>query len=168
MFAGSMKYLFGIAVCGALAFPLVCNASAAKGAAWDFNVKTPDEFAAQAATVRKEMGEDGRYREVSSSDRSMVEAELNKIEGLLQSKGSTDKLNDSEQVELVNSQEHINALLTKNDGNRLICTQEKRTGSNFKVKSCMTAFEREERRRKSQQGLQDDLMRGSASQQKGN
>lgn len=168
MIASLMKFLSGIAICGALAFPLVCSASTAKGAAWNFAVNTPSEFAEQAAAVRKEMGDEGRYREVSAADRSMVEAELSKIEGLLQSKGSANKLNDSEQVELVNAQEHINALLTKNDGNRLICSQEKRTGSNFKIKTCMTAFQREERRRKSQQGLQDDLMRGSASQQKGN
>ena len=162
MFTSATKFLLGIAVCGALAFPHVCSASAAKGAAWKFVVDTPEAFAVQAAMVRKDMGPDGRYREVSADERRVVEAELEKIEGLLQRKGSATRLNDSEQVELVNAQEHINAVLTKKDGDRLICTMEPRTGTKFKMKTCMTASQREERRRKSVRGYEDDLKRGSA------
>lgn len=167
MFSSSMKYLLGIAVCGVFAFPLVCNASAAKGEPWKFAVNTPEAFAVQAAAVRKDMGPDGRYREVNAAERAVVEAELEKIEGLLQHRGSAEKLDDKDQVELVNAQENINAVLTKNDGDRLICTLDQRTGTNFKVKTCMTAFQRAERTRKAQQGFQDALMQGSASQSKG-
>ena len=168
MAARSMKLLFGIAAFGALVIPLICSASAAKGEPWNFTVDTPEAFAAQAAEVRKEMGDEGRYRELSEADRAAVDADIQRIEGLLQRKGSAEKLNASEQVDLVNAQERINALLTKNDGNRLICTLEERTGTKFKVKVCQTAFQREEIRRKSQQGYRDALMQGSGVMAPGN
>ena len=167
MFASSMKVLLGVVVCGALASPLVCSASAAKGEPWKFAVNTPEAFAVQAATVRRDMGPDGRYREVTVAERAVVEAELKKIEDLLQHRGSAEKLDDKDQVELVNAQENINAVLTKNDGDRLICTLDQRTGTNFKVKTCMTAFQRSERTRKAQQAFQDVLMGGTATQSKG-
>lgn len=168
MFAGSMKFLFGIAVSGVLVFPLACHASAAKGEPWKFAVNTPEAFAAHADAVRKEMGPEGRYREVTAEERAVVEAELEKIKGLLERRGSAEKLDDRGQVDLVNTQERINAVLMKNDGNRLICTLDQRTGTNFKVKTCMTASQRDERRRKSQEGFQNSLMQGSATQHKGN
>ena len=150
MFTSSKKFLFGIIISSVFAFPLVCSASAAKGKPWKFTVNTPEAFAVQAATVRKDMGPDGRYREVSVEERAVVEAELIKIEGLIQSRGAADKLDDADQVELVNAQEHINAVLTKNYDDQLICTLDQRTGSRFKMKTCMTEFERAEIMRKEQ------------------
>ena len=168
MVARSMKFLFGIAICSAMVFPLACTASASKGPQWEFALDTPEQFAEQAAKVREEMGDEGRYRELSDADRNAVEADIKMVEGLLQRRGTTAKLNDSEQVELMNAQERINALLTENDGNRLICTLEQRTGTKFKTKICQTAFQREEIRRKSQQGMQNDLKRNSGAMAPGN
>lgn len=167
MDAKSVVLLLGFAVCGVLAFPVTGGASAAKGMPWKFAVDTPAAFAAQAADVRKEMGADGKYGAISVADRTAVEADLDKIDALVRKRGSADKLNDAEQVDLMNAQERINAVLTHNEGNRLICKMEPRTGSNFKMKVCMTKHERDEIRRKSQQGFQDNLMGGSATQMPG-
>lgn len=167
MVAKSLKFLCGLVVCGVLAFPLVSSAGT-RPAAWKFAESTPEAFEAQAAEVRKEMGTDGKYSAISVDDRTAVDTDLARIDALLKSKGSATKLNDAEQVDLMNAQERINAILTKNDGNRLICTLEPRTGSNFKQKICRTEAERAAIRRSSQKAFQDDLMRGSASQAPGN
>lgn len=163
----SIGLLLGIAVGGVLAFPVVGSASAAKGMPWKFAVDTPAAFEAQAADVRKEMGTNGKYGAISVADRTAVEADLDKIDALVRKRGSADKLNDADQVDLMNAQERINAVLTRNEGNRLICKMEPRTGTNFKVKVCMTAHERDEIRRKSQEAFQDNLMGGSPSQAPG-
>jgi len=164
----SMKFLCGLVFCGLLAIPAVGSASSAKGAPWKFAADTPVEFEAQAAEVRKEMGTDGKYGAISVADRTAVEGDLDKIKALLESRGSAGKLEDREQVDLVNAQERINAVLTRNDGNRLVCVLETRSGTHFKEKVCQTAREREAIRRKSQQGFQDTLMKGGATQQRGN
>ncbi len=81
---------------------------------------TPDAFAAQADEVRQSMEPDERYGDISAADRKAVEADITKIAGLLEQVGSAEKLNSNEWVLLVNTQEHANALLTKNDGDRVM------------------------------------------------
>ncbi|MBN8726544.1 MAG: hypothetical protein J0H15_02425 [Xanthomonadales bacterium] len=130
---------------------------------WSFDANSGADFEAQAAEVRKEMGSDGRYGAISVDDRKAVEADLDQIEALLDAKDSPAKLNDQQQVDLINAQERINAVLTKNDGNRLICTMEPRTGTKFKEKVCITQSERDTIRRNSQKAFQDQLMKGAAT-----
>ncbi|MCK9539801.1 hypothetical protein [Dokdonella sp.] len=146
---------FALALCFALAMPAVVQAAAQSG--WKFAVDTPAEFEVQAAEVRKEMSTDGRYGAISVDDRNAVEADLKRIDDLLESKGSVKALNDQEQVDLMNAQERINAVLTKNDGNRLICTMEQRTGTNFKKKVCQTARQRDQIREDSQKAHLDSF-----------
>lgn len=141
--------------------------AAEKQAAWTAKADTPEAFKAQAAEVRKQMGTDGKYGAIDVADRTAVDADLDKIEALLARKGSATKLSDNEQVDLMNAQERINALLTKNDGNRLICTMEARSGTHFKQKVCQTARERDDIRRRSQQGFQEQLQK-NPSMSKGN
>ncbi len=152
----------------AVALLLPAAGFAAKSQTWKFAVDTPTEFEAQAAEVRKEMNADGKYGAISVDDRKAVENDLERIDELLTTKGSLKAMSDKDKVEIMNAQERINAVLTKNDGNRLICTMEQRTGTKFKQKVCKTALERDEMRRRSQESFQDDMMRGGASQAKGN
>ena len=155
MLARPLNFLLALFACGALALPVIGSAGAATGAPWKFAVDTPAAFEAQAAEVRKEMGADGQYGGITLSDRNAVEADLGTIDALLRKRGSATKLNDAEQVELMNAQEHINAVLTSNDGNRLICTMESRTGTKFKMKVCQTAKERERIRARGREGFEN-------------
>lgn len=136
--------------------------------AWTFKADTSAAFEEQAAKVREEMQESGSYADISASDRKAVEADLEKIGELLKRKGSASALSDGEQVELVNAQERVNATLTRNDGDRLVCTYERRSGSNFKYKTCMTASQRESARNKSREGFQNELLKGGGTQAIGN
>ena len=114
---------------------------------------TPEAFAKQAEEVNQGMAPGERYGAISPADRKKVAADITKIAGLLEQVGSAEKLHNNEWVLLVNAQEHANALLTKNDGDRLICRYEKRTGSHFRVKTCQTAREIADTRRNSSQWL---------------
>ncbi len=156
MIVKSLGLAFAFGLCCVVAGPAAANE---KQPAWKFRADTPEAFEAQAAEVRKEMGTDGKYGAIDVTDRTAVDADLDKIKALLNSKGSASKLNDSEQVDLMNAQERINAVLTKNDGNRLICTMEMRSGTHFRQKICQTARERDEVRRKSQQAQQDQMLK---------
>lgn len=158
----SLSLVLALAACG------VAGTAAAKGPQWTFKADTPAQFEEQAAKVREEMKPDGQYGNIGVSDRNAVEADLDKIAQLLQRKGSASALSDGEQVELANAQERVNAVLTRNDGDRLVCTYERRSGSNFKYKSCMTASQRESVRRKSQEGFQNELLKGGGTQSRGN
>ncbi|MFC4820828.1 hypothetical protein [Dokdonella ginsengisoli] len=143
----SLGLLLALAACG------VAGTAAAKGAQWAFKADTPAQFAEQATKVRDGMRPNGQYGNIGVSDRNAVEADLNRIAELLARKGSASALSDGEQVDLANAQERINAVLTRNDGDRLVCTYERRSGSNFKYKNCMTASQRERTRQQSMDGM---------------
>lgn len=165
MFVKSLGLVLAIAVCGGFAESLAAKSA---GQTWKFTADTPEAFEQQAAKVREDMGQSGPYGGIGVADRNAVEADLDKMSELFKRKGSASALSDAEQVDLVNTQEHLNAILTRNDGNRLICTYEKRSGSNFKYKTCMTANERDDVRRRSREGFQDQLLKGGGTQMKGN
>lgn len=111
---------------------------------------TTQTFAVQAEHVRASMRGDGRYSMISSADRNQVEADIAKIERLLEKYGSAENLPGQEWVEVANAQEEANALLTDNDGDRLICRYEMRTGSHFREKRCDTVAELASRRNEDQ------------------
>ncbi len=160
----SMKSLGCVLVLAAWGFagPLMAKQE------WTFSADTPAAFEEQVEKVHEEMKGEGRYGDISAKDRTAVEADLNRIRDLLGRKGSAGALNDTDQVDLVNAQERVNAILTRNDGDRLVCTYERRSGSNFKYKNCVTVRDRDTARRKSQEGYQNELMRGGGAQQRGN
>jgi hypothetical protein len=155
--------LLWIVACAVFALPTLGHAV---GPDWKVVTDSPKAFAKQAAEVRKEMGPRGAYGGISGNERTAVNEDLDKIAALLKERGSVSQLNDSEQVDLMNAQERINAVLTRNEGNRLICTMEQRLGTNFKHKVCRTQAEIDGIRRNSQEGFQNSLMKGSATQQK--
>ncbi len=125
---------------------------------WHLEVDSPEAFAPQAAEVRKEMAPGGRFADVSPEERARVEADLDRIARLLQPTPTRSRLNDRELVDVANAQERINAILTKNDGDRLICKLEPRTGTRFKSKVCLTQREWTEIRDRAVHTLQNDLM----------
>lgn len=151
---------------GCFAFSLSASARVADQP-WQSTVDAA-AFAQQAKQVREEMQTQGRYGDIGSADRSEVEANLDKMQKLFDERGSVSKMNNAEQVDLANAQEKINALLTSNDGDRKICTLEQRSGTHFKTKICMTARERAEVTRGSQEAYRKELMKGGATQSMGN
>jgi hypothetical protein len=163
----SRAFALPLVLLAGLAFGLPTSVHAAKQKPWTFAIASAADFEAQAAEVRKEMEPEGRFGTISADERTAVEADLDRISSLLGQKGTPARLNDPQQVEMANAQERINAILTGNDGDRLICKFEPRTGTKFKEKVCLTQREWTRTREDATKAWRDSLMAGSALQDTG-
>lgn len=132
---------------------------------------TPEKFAAIAAEIRKEMGTDGRYEFIRPDDKAKADADLDAIAAMLQKAGSVSAMPQSDQVQLFNTQEHLNGILTHSDRNRLVCERRSPLGSNIAQNTCKTVAEIEKARRDSQKYMNDhskDAQINSAAMHRGN
>ncbi|OZB61330.1 MAG: hypothetical protein B7X39_03280 [Lysobacterales bacterium 14-68-21] len=117
--------------------------------------QTKDEFAAVAATVRKEMVPGGRFEFIDSKERATVDARLDEMTALFDSYGSVDQMNQDAKIKLFNDQEEINAILRHRDDNRRICESVAPVGSHIPRTICTTYRDQELERRRTQQFLDD-------------
>ncbi len=116
---------------------------------------TPEKFTQTAEQVRKEMGAGGRYEFIRPDDKTKVNADLDSMAAMLQKSGSVGAMKEDEKVQLFNTQEHLNGMLTHSDRNRLVCENSAPTGSNLRRTTCMTVGEIELKRQRDQKGIQD-------------
>jgi hypothetical protein len=119
------------------------------------NADTKDSFAAVSGWVRKEMDTGGRYSYVSSSERTEVETKLREMSDMLDKSGSVAQMNDTDKTRMFNDQEAVNSILSKRDGERVICKNVVPIGSHIPVKTCKTMAQMEEDRKNARQFLQD-------------
>jgi len=105
------------------------------------DVARQEQFADQADAIRQEMKAGGRFEYVNATERKQVEEQLDAIAAVL-SKRAGAKLDDDDQLEIYAAQETANAILTQRDGRRMICEYSAPTGSNRKVKQCVTYADR--------------------------
>lgn len=94
----------------------------------------------------------GPYSRFSDSAVTKLEQEQDKVFRLLQGK-SESQLGDSERAELDASLAQIKAILAANEGNRLICRRERKTGSNMVEMRCETVADRAARTSDAEQDL---------------
>ena len=104
------------------------------------------------AKIDKANGEYSRFDEGQIS--RMKQAQDN-VFRMLAGVNSLDDLNETQKIEVSNSLDQIKAILLANEGNRLICYREKKTGTNLLTKRCETYADREARARDSQQQMID-------------
>jgi hypothetical protein len=116
---------------------------------------TPEKFAAVAAQVRKDMGAGGRYEFIHTEDKAKVDADLDSIAAMLQKAGSVSAMAQEERLQLLNTQENLNGLLTHSDRNRLVCERRAPVGTNIPQTSCRTVADIEKSRRESQKYMND-------------
>ncbi|HEV7490749.1 MAG TPA: hypothetical protein VGO25_08080, partial [Rhodanobacteraceae bacterium] len=102
------------------------------------NADTKESFTAVSSWVRKEMSAGGRYSYVTDTERSKVDSNLTEMGGLFDKSGSVAQMNDADKTKLFNDQEELNAILSKRDGDRIICKNEIPIGSHIPVKNCRT------------------------------
>lgn len=107
-------------------------------------------FDDQAAAIRQQMQPGGHYEFVSTSERSEVEQNLERMAAVLGRHADPTSFSDADKTELLQAQENVNAVLTRNDGRRLICQRERATGSHLGKDKCQTFAERERARRSSE------------------
>lgn len=119
---------------------LVAFSAQAAEKKWEFAIDSAAEFEAQAVEIRNEM-RDGRYSHLTERDRAAVDSNLNRVTRLLNKRDELSQLSNRDQVELVNAQERINAVLTENDPDRIVCKLEAKVGTRMKTKNCLTVRE---------------------------
>ena len=106
-----------------------------------------EKFEDQSAAIRQQMKTGGRWEFVNTQERGQVEARLDEIAGLMAKVNTVEELSEDDRLKMYVAQEDVNAILTKKDGRRLICESTAPTGSNRKVKVCITYAERERNRK---------------------
>lgn len=105
------------------------------------DVARQEQFTDQAAAIRQEMTTGGRFEFVTASERRIVEEQLDAIAAVLQKRAGA-KLDDDDLLDIYAAQETANAILTQRDGRRMVCEHSAPTGSNRKIKQCVTYAQR--------------------------
>jgi hypothetical protein len=145
------KLLF--ALIAALMF--TSGAVAAEKADSILNARKKAEFDQQAESVRTQMRTGGRYEFVNAHERTVIERRLDQMAAMFERHSDGSDVNDQELVDVLNAQEEINAILTKKDGKRLICTRSAPTGSHRPVNNCISYRDREKSRKASGEFFKD-------------
>lgn len=114
---------------------------------------TKENFEAVAAAVHKQMAAGGRWQFVSTRERATIDGNFADMQKLYDQYGSVDKMSPDAKIRLLADQSSINAILTKKDGDRLICQSELPVGSHLPVKTCKTYAQIQMEQRGAQQML---------------
>lgn len=145
-----MKPIFPAALLLAAGLVLAAAAPAKERVERPLTADSQSLFDDQAAAIRQEMQPGGRYEFVSGAERADVEQNLERIGAALARHQAAEAFSDGDKAALLQAQENVNAVLTRNDGRRLICVRERPTGSHLGKDKCRTYAEIERARRSSE------------------
>lgn len=109
-------------------------------------------FEQQAEAVRRQMQTGGRYEFIKPGERETVDRRLDEMAAILE-QGDAKSLPKDRVASLNVAQDEINGILTKRDGNRMICENTRTIGSNLKSQQCVSYGQRERSRLKTQEDL---------------
>lgn len=153
-----MKLVYSYLVLAAMA----CQFSAAHAFAKeptppDVKADTKEKFDAVVDHLHQEMGAGGRFEFLTAEERVTVDHDLDDMHGLFDHFGKVDAMDDKSKIQLYNDQSEVNALLTKRDGDREICTHEQPTGSHLPKTTCRN-YAQMERERRDMLNLKDSML----------
>lgn len=115
---------------------------------------TKENFEAVVAAIQKQMEPGGRWQFVNDSERKTIDRNFADMQKLYDEYGSVGKMDASAKTHLLVDQSSINAILTKKDGDKLICESSVPVGSHLPVKTCKTYAQIQAERQRVQQALQ--------------
>jgi hypothetical protein len=96
-------------------------------------------FPSAKARIEKDLKDGKTYSELTARQKEDVVDALERIEAILEGAPSVESLSTDDKLQLVNDQEFVNTVLTKAaDDSRLICKQERKTGSHRMAPRCRT------------------------------
>lgn len=96
------------------------------------------DFSAVVTAVKAAMVPGGRYEFVDSSERKTVDANLAEMRSLFDQFETVSAMDKDAKFKLYVDQENVNAILTRRDDRRLICTSERPMGSLIPKRTCRT------------------------------
>jgi hypothetical protein len=114
---------------------------------------TAENFQVIVAAIHQQMQPGGRWQYIDQPERSTIDASFADMQMLYDKFGSVDKMNQAAKVRLLADQSTVNAILTKKDGDRLICESHMPVGSHFPVKTCKTYAQMQAEERGAQRDL---------------
>lgn len=153
---------FLLALAAAALFLPLTGVAAKSEATKHLDAATQERFHDQADAIRQEMKSGGRYEFLTAAERADVEKQLEIIATIFQ-RNEGAKLKDNDQLDVYAAQETANAVLTRKDGRRLICEYTAPTGSNRKVKQCITYADRVRAHKETQNMMRETLSDAPAS-----
>lgn len=111
------------------------------------DASTMTEFDQQSAELRAHAA----YADLSTDDRKEVDSSLERLHKLFSKRAAGKTLSNNDQVALTNAESQINAIISGRPGDRIICEQVKKLGSNRSERVCQTVAARDAARSDSQQ-----------------
>jgi hypothetical protein len=99
---------------------------------------TADNFAAVVAAIHQQMQPGGRWQYIDNQERATINGSFGDMQALYGQFGSVEKMDQAAKMRLLADQNTVNAILTRKDGDRLICETNMPVGSHFPVKTCKT------------------------------
>jgi hypothetical protein len=141
-----LQYLLASTVLGAVL--LASSASASARPALQL-----DQVRAQQMEIRQGVqSRTGRYRNLDENKRNQLLEKQDFVLRAIEGKQTADEVPEDTWLEVFNSLEWIEATINNADGERMICTKMRTTGSNMPTRVCKTAeqmrIEREFARKK--------------------
>ncbi len=125
----------------------------------DAPTRTAD-ILAQQQTIRADMkAKRDRYANMPRDAQKSVLADQVKLENLLEGKADTSQLAAADQAEVRRLTARIEATINNNQDERLVCTQEARTGSNYVTRVCRTPAEIRARKEADEKLLKNEASR---------
>jgi hypothetical protein len=112
-----------------------------------------DDFTAVVAAVHQQMQPGGHYEFTSNKDRAAIDTQFSGMQSLFDKYGTVGQMDQGAKVQLFNEQEAVNAILTHNDSNRLVCEHIAPLGSNIPKTICKTYGQIQQEQRDSQHYL---------------
>ena len=114
-----------------------------------------ENFETIVAAIHQQMQPGGRWQFIDNNERATVDNSFADMSKLYDQFGSVDKMDQAAKIRLLADQSTVNAILTKKDGDRLICQSEMPVGSHLPVKTCKTYAQIQAEQRGAQQALQN-------------
>jgi hypothetical protein len=112
-----------------------------------------DDFTTVVAAVHQQMQPGGHYEFTSKKDREAIDTQFSGMQSLFDKYGTVAQMDQPSKVQLFNEQEAVNALLTHNDSNRLVCEHIAPLGSNIPKTICRTYGDIQQEQRDAQHYL---------------
>jgi hypothetical protein len=97
-----------------------------------------ENFEAVVAAIHQQMQPGGRWQYIDARERATIDGSFADMGKLYDQFGSVDKMDQAARARLLADQSTVNAILTKKDGDRLICQTVMPVGSHLPVKTCKT------------------------------
>lgn len=97
-----------------------------------------ENFEAIVAAIHQQMQPGGRWQYIDNNERATIDGSFADMGKLYDQFGSVDKMDQTAKMRLLADQTTINTILTRKDGDRLICRSDIPVGSHLPVKTCKT------------------------------